>query len=94
MHKLLNAGASGNSESEQRSVRQKRAVEELVDFPTVSPLRNQYSFIDQAKLSNRISTDAFGGFPCNEKTYEYLNNDTVREKLHIPPGLKKWEDCK
>lgn len=83
-----------DSGSEQESVRQKRSANKFIAYSTVPPLRNPYTFVDQESLANRKSTDAFGGFPCNEKSTEYLNDPDVRTELHIEPTLGPWEDCK
>ncbi|KAI6191132.1 Lysosomal protective protein [Aphelenchoides bicaudatus] len=85
--------STANQENEEEHVRQKRAANGVTAFPTIPPLRNKYNFIDQAKLSNRQSTDAFGGFPCSDATTEYLRNATVRQKLHIPDQVPAWSDC-
>ncbi|CAD5235400.1 unnamed protein product [Bursaphelenchus xylophilus] len=57
-------------------------------------LSEDYTFVDEAKLYNKHSTDAHGGFECydSEVTEKFLNKAAIKKLIHVNREIK-WEGC-
>ncbi|KAI6174188.1 Lysosomal protective protein [Aphelenchoides besseyi] len=81
---------SSSFEALKTSRRHKRDIV----YPTGPPVHNSYTFIDQAKLMNKDSTDHMGGFTCysGAATETYLNKASVKAAIHVDTSIY-WQDC-
>ncbi|TKR81558.1 hypothetical protein L596_015409 [Steinernema carpocapsae] len=58
-------------------------------------MANKVEVVKKNTNFNPVSTDNQGGFPCFASTAAdtWLNSKAVREALHIPNYVQKWQDC-
>uniref|UniRef100_A0A915E6E4 Carboxypeptidase n=1 Tax=Ditylenchus dipsaci TaxID=166011 RepID=A0A915E6E4_9BILA len=73
-----------------------RQLKKLSDTSKQVVLPDAYNFVDQAKLINQDSTDAFLGGACYWKNMalNYLRNASVIKALHVDiEGLPAWSGC-